>query len=58
MGHAEGMYIGLLVVAVAASLAWRWPAVKGWAEGLPGGRTVRPGCSSACCSWRSAWFRC
>jgi len=32
MGHPDDMYIGLLVVAVAASLAWRWPAVKGWAQ--------------------------
>ena len=26
------MYIGLLVVAVVALLAWRWQEVKGWAE--------------------------
>ena len=32
MGHAEGMYIGLLVVAGVALLAWRWQAVKDWAE--------------------------
>jgi len=32
MGHAEGMYIGLLVVAGVALLAWRWRAVKSWAE--------------------------
>jgi signal transduction histidine kinase len=32
MGHADGMYIGLLVVAGAALLALRWRAVKDWAE--------------------------
>jgi signal transduction histidine kinase len=32
MGHAEGMYIGLLVVAGVALLAWRWQAVRSWAE--------------------------
>jgi signal transduction histidine kinase len=32
MGHADGMYIGLLMVAGVAFLAWRWQAVKGWAE--------------------------
>ena len=32
MGHADGMYVALLVGAVVASLAWRWPAVKDWAE--------------------------
>ena len=26
------MYIGLFVIAVVASLAWRWPTVKNWAE--------------------------
>jgi signal transduction histidine kinase len=32
MGHADGMYIGLLVIAGAALLAWRWQAVRAWAE--------------------------
>ena len=32
MGHADGMYIGLLVVAGVALLAWRWQAVKDWAQ--------------------------
>jgi len=32
MGHADGMYIALLVVAVVALLVWRWQAVKDWAE--------------------------
>ena len=32
MGHPDGMYIGLLVVAGVALLAWRWQAVKSWAE--------------------------
>src|SRR3984885_6029079 len=32
MGHPEGMYIGLLVVAGVALLAWRWQAVKDWAQ--------------------------
>jgi len=32
MGHPDGMYIGLLVVAGVALLAWRWQAVRNWAE--------------------------
>src|SRR5580693_4867301 len=32
MGHADGMYVALLLGAVAASLAWRWPSVKDWAR--------------------------
>src|ERR1700685_348226 len=32
MGHAESMYIGVLVVAGVASLGWRGRAVKIWAE--------------------------
>jgi signal transduction histidine kinase len=32
MGHADGMYIGLLVIAGVALLAWRWQAVRDWAE--------------------------
>jgi signal transduction histidine kinase len=32
MGHAVGMYIGLLVIAGVALLAWRWQAVRDWAE--------------------------
>jgi signal transduction histidine kinase len=32
MGHADGMYVALLLGAVAASLAWRWPSVKNWAR--------------------------
>jgi signal transduction histidine kinase len=32
MGHADGMYVALLLGAVVASLAWRWPSVKNWAS--------------------------
>src|SRR5580704_4015802 len=32
MGHPDGMYIGLVVVAGVALLAWRWQAVRSWAE--------------------------
>ena len=52
MGHAEGMYIRRCCVvagAASAGLALARRSRTG-PRGFPGGRTVRPGCSSACCS--------